>query len=112
MKVEGATVDLPAMMARKTDVVAQNTKGIEFLFRKNKITWAKGFGTLKTGNVVEVKDTDGNVTSWQGKHVIIATGSVPVQLPFLPFDEQRVLSNVGAYRSPKCRSISSSSVVA
>ncbi|BAH37518.1 MAG TPA: dihydrolipoyl dehydrogenase [Gemmatimonas aurantiaca] len=101
VKVEGATVDLPAMMARKTDVVAQNTKGIEFLFRKNKITWAKGFGTLKTGNVVEVKDTDGNVTSWQGKHVIIATGSVPVQLPFLPFDEQRVLSNVGALQIPE-----------
>jgi dihydrolipoamide dehydrogenase len=101
VKVEGATVDLPAMMARKTDVVAQNTKGIEFLFRKNKITWAKGFGTLKAGNVVDVKDIDGNVTSWQGKHVIIATGSVPVQLPFLPFDEKRVLSNVGALQIPE-----------
>jgi dihydrolipoamide dehydrogenase len=101
VKVDGASVDLPAMMARKTDVVSQNTKGIEFLFRKNKITWAKGFGTLKSGNVIEVRAADGTVSTWQGKHVIIATGSVPVQLPFLPFDERRVLSNVGALQIPE-----------
>ncbi len=101
IQVHGASVDLETMMARKTDVVAQNTKGIEFLFRKNKITWAKGFGTLKAGNVIEVRDADGNVTAWQGKSVIIATGSVPVALPFLPFDEQRVLSNVGALQIPE-----------
>lgn len=101
VKVDGASVDLPAMMARKTDVVAQNTKGIEFLFRKNKITWAKGFGTLKPGNIIEVRAADGTVSTWQGKHVIIATGSVPVQLPFLPFDEKRVLSNVGALQIPE-----------
>lgn len=96
IKVENASVDLATMMARKADVVAQNTKGVEFLFRKNKITWAKGFGTLKAGNVIEVKDAQGNTTEWHGKSVIIATGSVPVELPFLKFDEKRVLSNVGA----------------
>jgi len=101
VKVDGASIDLPAMMARKTDVVSQNTKGIEFLFRKNKITWAKGFGALKAGNIIEVRAADGTVTAWQGKHVIIATGSVPVQLPFLPFDEKRVLSNVGALQIPE-----------
>src|SRR5215212_2137161 len=47
-------LDLPTMMKRKDAVVGQNTKGIEFLFRKNKITWAKGRGTLKQGNVVDV----------------------------------------------------------
>ena len=101
VKVGEVAIDLPAMMARKTDVVAQNTKGIEFLFRKNKVTWARGLGTLKAGNVVEVRANDGTVTSWQGKHIIIATGSVPVQLPFLPFDERRVLSNVGALQIPE-----------
>jgi dihydrolipoamide dehydrogenase len=101
VKVDGASIDLPAMMARKTDVVAQNTKGIEFLFRKNKVTWAKGFGTLKPGNVIDVQGADGTVTSWHGAHVILATGSVPVQLPFLPFDEKRVLSNVGALQIPE-----------
>lgn len=101
VKVGEVAIDLPAMMARKTDVVAQNTKGIEFLFRKNKVTWARGLGTLKAGNVVEVRANDGTVTSWQGTHIIIATGSVPVQLPFLPFDERRVLSNVGALQIPE-----------
>lgn len=94
-------VDLAAMMARKTDVVSQNTKGVEFLFRKNKVTWARGYGTLKANNVIEVRANDGTVTSWQGRSVIIATGSVPVSLPFMPFDEKRVLSNVGALTIPE-----------
>src|SRR5262249_9525707 len=92
----------------KDDVVGQNTKGIEFLFRKNKITWAKGRGTLKAGNVVEVTtggDAGGPpaemVAVYQAKHVIIATGSAPIELPFLKFDEQRVLSNIGALKIPE-----------
>ncbi len=96
IKVDGLGIDLATMMARKLDVVASNTKGVEFLFKKNKVTWARGFGTLKPDNVIEVRANDGSVTSWQGKSVIIAPGSVPVQLPFLKFDEVRVLSNVGA----------------
>src|SRR6266513_1734664 len=52
--VGSLTLDLATMLKRKDDVVGQNTKGIEFLFRKNKITWAKGRGTLKGGNVVDV----------------------------------------------------------
>jgi len=101
IKVDGASIDLPTMMARKADVVAQNTKGVEFLFKKNKITWAKGYGTLQPGNVVEVQAADGTLSHWQGTSVIIATGSVPVQLPFLKFDEKRVLSNVGALSIPE-----------
>jgi dihydrolipoamide dehydrogenase len=93
--------DLAAMMKRKLDVVAQNTKGVEFLFKKNKITWAKGTGTLKAGNVVDVKGHDGTVTTYQAKHVIIATGSVPFELPFLKFDEERIVSNVGALQLPE-----------
>src|SRR6476661_3589125 len=101
--VSAPTIDVAAMLKRKDDVVGANTKGIEFLFRKNKITWAKGFGTLKAGNVVEVRGAppENNITSYQAKHVIIATGSVPIELPFLKFDEQRVLSNVGALTIPK-----------
>ena len=100
VKTVGVELDLPTMLKRKDDVVTQNTKGIEFLFRKNKITWAKGRGTLKAGNVVDVAGEDGKTTSYQAKHVIIATGSVPVELPFLKFDEDRVLSNDGALRIP------------
>ncbi|MEO5818693.1 MAG: dihydrolipoyl dehydrogenase [Gemmatimonadaceae bacterium] len=100
--VDGIRLDLAKMLKRKDDVVGQNTKGIEFLFRKNKITWAKGFGTLKAGNVVEVRGAppENNLTTYQAKHVIIATGSVPIELPFLKFDEDRVLSNVGALKIP------------
>jgi dihydrolipoamide dehydrogenase len=106
--VGALSLDLATMLKRKDDVVGQNTKGIEFLFRKNKVTWAKGRGTLKAGNVVEVAPTDGaggppelNMQSIQAKNVIIATGSVPIELPFLRFDEERILSNTGALKIPE-----------
>lgn len=91
-------LDLGVMQKRKTDVVAQNTRGIEYLFRKNKITWARGSATLRAGNVVEVRGAppENKMTVYKPKSVIIATGSVPTSLPFLPYDEERVLSNTGA----------------
>ena len=101
VKIDGVTADLATMMKRKDTVVGQNTKGIEFLFKKNKIEWAKGRGTLKKGNEVDVQSDDGKVTSYQAKNVIIATGSIPVELPFLKFDEERVLSNIGALKIPE-----------
>jgi dihydrolipoamide dehydrogenase len=94
-------LDLATMMKRKDAVVGQNTKGIEYLFRKNKITWARGRGTLKKGNVVDVALADGKSESYKAKNVIIATGSVPIELPFLKFDEKRVLSNIGALTIPE-----------
>jgi dihydrolipoyl dehydrogenase len=97
----GLTLDLPRMMQRKLDVVAQNTRGIEFLFRKNKVTWAKGRGVLGPGNSVTVTDAAGAATVIRATDVIIATGSVPISLPFLPFDESRVVSNDGALRIPR-----------
>jgi dihydrolipoamide dehydrogenase len=101
VKIGEVSADLAVMMKRKTDVVAQNTKGIEFLFRKNKITWAKGRGTLRAGNVVDVTASDGTVTQYQARDVIIATGSVPIELPFFKFDEERILSNTGALKIPE-----------
>ncbi|MDQ6717594.1 MAG: FAD-dependent oxidoreductase, partial [Gemmatimonadota bacterium] len=101
VKLANVELDLPTMLKRKDDVVLANTKGIEFLFKKNKITWAKGRGTLKKGNVVEVAGADGKTESYKAKNVIIATGSVPVELPFLKFDEERILSNTGALKIPE-----------
>src|ERR671939_1160749 len=97
------TVDLARMMKRKDDVVGANTRGIEYLFRKHKITWAKGRGTLRPDNLVEVRGAppDETITTFQARNVIIATGSVPVELPFLKFDEERILSNVGALTIPR-----------
>ena len=94
-------LDLAAMMKRKDDVVGKNTKGIEFLFKKNKVNWVRGKGTLKKGNVVDVALTDGKAESYKAKNVIIATGSGPIELPFLKFDEKRVLSNIGALTIPE-----------
>lgn len=92
---------LETMLKRKDDVVGQNTRGIEFLFKKNKVTWARGRGTLRSGNVVDVADADGKSESFNAAAIIIATGSVPIELPFLKFDEERVLSNVGALKIPQ-----------
>ncbi|HYV96674.1 MAG TPA: dihydrolipoyl dehydrogenase [Gemmatimonadaceae bacterium] len=99
--IAGIGVDLARMMKRKDDVVGQNTKGVEFLFKKNKVTWARGKGTLRKDNVVEVAGADGTTETYQAKNVIIATGSLPIELPFLKFDEQRVLSNIGALKIPE-----------
>ena len=108
----GLALDLATMLKRKDDVVAQNTRGIEFLFKKNKVTWAKGKGSLRrTEKGLEVTVapslTSGGappkdiIASYAAKNVIIATGSVPIELPFLRFDEERILSNVGALTIPR-----------
>jgi dihydrolipoamide dehydrogenase len=94
--VEGLRLDLHQMLRRKDEVVAQNTRGVEFLFRKNKVTWLKGHGSLLANNVVEVALNDGGTVQLKARHVIIATGSVPIELPFLRFDEKRIVSNIGA----------------
>ncbi len=98
--IDKVSIDLAQMMKRKTDVVSANTKGVEFLFKKNKVTWARGAGTLKSGNIVDVTAADGTVTSYAAKNVIIATGSASIELPFLKFDEKRVVSNIGALQLP------------
>jgi dihydrolipoamide dehydrogenase len=94
-------LDLPTMMKRKDAVVGANTRGVEYLFKKNKVTWAKGRGTLKKGNVIDVAGADGKTEQYRAKNVIIATGSVSIELPFLKFDEKRVLSNIGALKIPE-----------
>ena len=99
--VGGVTLNLAQMMKRKDEVVGANTRGVEFLFKKNKITWAKGWGSLEAGNTVHVTAGDGSATIYKPKNIIIATGSVPTELPFLKFDEERILSNVGALKIPE-----------
>jgi dihydrolipoamide dehydrogenase len=94
--ISSVSVDLAQMMKRKTEVVASNTKGVEFLFKKNKVTWARGAGTLRAGKLVDVTAADGTITTYAAANVIIATGSSSIELPFLKFDEKRVVSNIGA----------------
>jgi dihydrolipoamide dehydrogenase len=99
--VGGVTLNLAQMMKRKDDVVGANTRGVEFLFKKNRVTWAKGWGALEADGTVHVTAADGSSTVYTPRHVIIATGSVPTELPFLTFDEERVLSNIGALKIPE-----------
>src|SRR5687768_4498147 len=98
---DGLHLDLSQMLRRKDEVVAQNTRGVDFLFRKHKVTWLKGRGTLQPGNLVDVALNDGGTAQVKARYVIIATGSYPVELPFLKFDEKRVLSNTGALVLPE-----------
>jgi dihydrolipoamide dehydrogenase len=93
-------VDLPKLMAFKDDVVKKNTAGVGFLFKKNKIEHLKGHGRITAaGNghgTVEVKAADGSTQSYTAKHILIATGSAPVQIPSLPFDGKFILSSTEA----------------
>lgn len=96
VKVGSVSLDLSTMLTRKDKVVLENNKGIEFLFKKNKIDWLKGFGKIKAPGQVEVKAQDGATQVYQTKNIVIATGSVPVELPFLKFDEKKIVSSTGA----------------
>lgn len=100
--VKDVGLDLGTMMKRKEGVVRQLTSGIEFLFKKHKITWIKGHGRLKTATTIEVLGTDGKPTETiSTKNVILATGSVPASLPTAPFDGKRILDSTGALALPQ-----------
>jgi dihydrolipoamide dehydrogenase len=86
-----ATVDFKKIMERKEKVILGFNQGIEGLFKKNKIDWIQGHGKLAGPNKVDV---GGKIL--EAKNIILATGSEPVQLPFLPFDEKKVVSSTGA----------------
>jgi dihydrolipoamide dehydrogenase len=98
--VKGLGLDLAKMLARKDQVVKQNNDGIQFLFKKNKVTFFHGRGSfLKTGDGGhEIKVAGTAEETITAKHVIIATGSNPRPLPGAPFDEENILSNDGALR--------------
>jgi dihydrolipoamide dehydrogenase len=94
--VEGVTLDLARMQARKTEVVTANTKGVEFLFRKNKVTWLKGTGRITAPGTVDV---DG--IAYSTKNIIIATGSDSVPLPGVTVDEKQIVTSTGALELEK-----------
>ncbi len=91
IKVSGVKLDLDGMMGHKKAVVDANTKGIEFLFKKNKIDWIKG-----TGKIANVGQVDVGGTLYQTKNIVIATGS-DVAIPAgITLDEKRIVSSTGA----------------
>lgn len=89
--VDGIKFDLARMQARKTEVVGANVKGVEFLFKKNKITWLKG-----TGRIIGAGQVDVGGTIHAAKHIVIATGSESMQLAGVEVDEQAIVTSTGA----------------
>ncbi|MCW8307546.1 dihydrolipoyl dehydrogenase [Acidiphilium sp. PA] len=83
--------DLPKMMSHKDEVVVANTKGVEFLFKKNKITWLKGSAAFKSADTITVEGID-----YTAKHIVIATGSESVPLPGVEIDETTIVTSTGA----------------
>ncbi|MDC6386389.1 dihydrolipoyl dehydrogenase [Flagellimonas taeanensis] len=90
-------VNLKQMIARKQDVVEQNTKGIEFLMGKNKIDVLHGLGSFKDATHIAV-EKDGKTETIEAKNIIIATGSKPSTLPFIQLDKERIITSTEALK--------------
>lgn len=91
-------VNLKQMIARKTGVVEKMNGGISFLMKKNKITTFHGLGSFDSAKTVKVKREDGSSEILSGKHIIIATGSKPTILPFIPVDKKRIITSTEALK--------------
>ncbi len=94
--VSGVALDLARMQARKGEVVGANTKGVEFLFKKNKVTWLKGLGKILAPGKVEVAGT-----TYETKNIIIASGSESTPLRGVEVDEQQIVTSTGALELAK-----------
>ncbi|RAK67453.1 dihydrolipoyl dehydrogenase [Phenylobacterium kunshanense] len=94
-------LNLLQMMKQKADSVGQLTKGIEFLFKKNKVDWVKGRGRIAGAGKVEVTAEDGSVVTLAAKNIVIATGSEPSPLPGVDVDQERIVDSTGALSLPK-----------
>ncbi|WP_426142506.1 dihydrolipoyl dehydrogenase [Pseudomonas sp. DWP3-1-2] len=90
------TLNLDQMMKQKNESVMALTKGIEFLFRKYKVEWIKGWGRIAGPGTVIVTDASGVETELLAKDIIIATGSEPTPLPGVEIDNKRILDSTGA----------------
>lgn len=91
LKGKTQSVDWNQMKSYKQDVVDQNTSGVEFLMKKNKIDWLKGYGSIPAPGKVTVGDT-----TYETKNIVIASGSVPSSLPGVEVDEKVVVTSTGA----------------
>ena len=98
ISVEGKIkLDLDKMMSRKSSVVEQTTKGLEYLMNKNDVTVFHGLGSFKDKSTIEI-NSDGNTQTIKGNNIIIATGSKPTKLPFADFDGERIISSTEALK--------------
>tara|TARA_B100000674_G_scaffold493381_1_gene515524 strand:+ start:547 stop:1947 length:1401 start_codon:yes stop_codon:yes gene_type:complete len=96
IEVGSLKLNLPKMMKNKEKAVTVLTKGIEFLFKKNKVTYLKGIGSITGNNQISVKSAENENITIETKNIIIATGSEAVSLPGINFDEEKIVSSTGA----------------
>lgn len=96
LKGKSPSVDWKQMLSYKDDVIGQNTKGIEFLFKKNKVDWLKGWGSIPEAGKVKVGED-----VHDAKHIIVASGSEVSSLPGVEIDEKTVVSSTGALELAK-----------
>src|SRR5210317_1654273 len=96
LKGKSPSVDWPQMLSYKQNTIDTNTKGIEFLFKKNKIDWLKGWGSIPEAGKVKVGDE-----VHEAKNIIIASGSEPASLPGVEVDEKVVVTSTGALELSK-----------
>lgn len=102
VKIEGeASIDFEATITRSRGVADGMSKGIQFLFKKNKIEVIEGFGKLKAKNTVEVSDADGKTSEYTAKHIILATGARSKELPNLKQDGKKVIGYREAMTLPE-----------
>jgi len=101
IKVSKPSVDLPALLKYKEQNVESNVKGVDFLFKKNKIEAVRGAGRIVAPGKVEVKDADGKTQTLETKNIVIATGSDVARLNGIDIDEKRIVSSTGALELPK-----------
>lgn len=101
IKISKPKLDLGAMQNFKQQAIDGNTQGIEFLFKKNKIEWVKGTGTLKGAGEVEVALTEGGSRTLKASDIVLATGSDVASLPGIDVDEKQIVSSTGALELEK-----------
>lgn len=101
VKMKGLELDLPAMLGQKDEAVSGLTSGIDYLFKKNKVTSHFGWGSITGPGQVAVKKDDGSTEELSAKNIIIATGSEVLSLPGIEIDEKVVVSSTGALSLPK-----------
>ncbi len=94
--IENPRVDLPTMQKRKDKVVKTLTGGVRQLMKTNKVMVLEGMGTITAPGKVSVKSSGGETQEIETKNIVIATGSVPIELPFAKFDGQRIVSSTEA----------------
>ena len=96
IEVGKVKLNLKKMMKNKDNAVTILTKGVEFLFKKNKVTYYKGTGSFKSNNLISITDNKNNKTIIEAEKVIISTGSESVSLPGIKIDEKSIISSTGA----------------